>query len=92
MPTMLDDLLKFIAEATTPFHAVSAMTSRLQTAGFQHWDGLSSGDFQPGEGYFVTRNDSAVIAFRVGNQPLSEGARLVGAHTDSPNLSVNQIR
>ncbi|MDA9368040.1 M18 family aminopeptidase [Flavobacteriaceae bacterium] len=85
---MLDDLLKFIAEATTPFHAVSAMTSRLQTAGFQHWDGLSSGDFQPGEGYFVTRNDSAVIAFRVGNQPLSEGARLVGAHTDSPNLSV----
>ncbi len=88
MSTILDDLLEFVAEATTPFHAVSAMSLRLKAAGFQSWDGLSEYDFTPGQGYFVTRNDSSIIAFRVGDQPLSQGARLVGAHTDSPNLSV----
>ena len=88
MSTLVEALLEFIAEASTPFHAVSAMSWRLQAAGFQSWDGVKSGDFQPGQGYFVTRNDSSIVAFRVGEAPLSAGARLVGAHTDSPNLSV----
>lgn len=88
MSELVEALLEFIVEASTPFHAVSAMSWRLQAAGFQPWDGLQSGDFQPGQGYFVTRNDSSIVAFRVGEAPLSAGARLVGAHTDSPNLSV----
>ena len=38
--------------------------------------------------FYITRNDSSIIAFIL-NQPLSEnGFRMVGAHTDSPCLKV----
>ena len=46
-------------------------------------------DLADGHNYFVTRNDSALIAFRHDSQSLlGEGLRLTGAHTDSPSLKV----
>ena len=43
----------------------------------------------PGERYYFCRNDSSIIAFVYGSQPLAEeGIRMVGAHTDSPCLRV----
>ena len=88
MSERLDDLLAFLGEATSPFHAVTALTTRLQDAGFtavEHLDGMS---FEAGQGYFVTANDSSIVAFRAGSGRCEEGLRMIGAHTDSPNLSV----
>ncbi|MFJ9176816.1 M18 family aminopeptidase [Streptomyces sp. NPDC102360] len=82
-----DDLMAFLAASPTPYHAVANVAARLEKAGFQQvaetdaWDGTSGGRF-------VTRG-GAVIAWYV-----PEGAsahtpfRIVGAHTDSPNLRV----
>ncbi|MCX4828041.1 M18 family aminopeptidase [Streptomyces sp. NBC_00006] len=82
-----DDLMSFLAASPTPYHAVANVAARLEKAGFQQvaetdaWDGTSGGKF-------VTRG-GAVIAWYV-----PEGAqahtpfRIVGAHTDSPNLRV----
>lgn len=84
-----EGLLAFLAEATTPFHAVKALTERLQAAGFE---GLSEADnwqLTVGGRYYVTRNDSSLIAFIFGAADLPEqGIRMVGAHTDSPCLKV----
>jgi len=82
------DFIDFLSEATTPFHAVAAIRSRLENAGFIRLTPGSAGPFTPGQGYFTTRNDSSLIAFRAGEESPSSGLRLVGAHTDSPNLSV----
>lgn len=84
----VNDLLDFLAEATTPFHAVSAMSHRLISAGFIALDDIDAHQLDPGKGYFITRNHSSIIAFRAGEQPLEKGMRMIGAHTDSPNLSV----
>ena len=39
--------------------------------------------------YYVTRNDSSIIAFNLSGQDLRQsGLRMVGAHTDSPCLKI----
>lgn len=82
-------LIDFLNASPTPFHAVATMQQQLEQAGFkrleesQAWGTLSAGR------YFVTRNDSSIIAFTLADKPLSEtGMRMVGAHTDSPCLRV----
>ena len=84
----VDGLLAFIQASPTPFHAVEQMASRLERAGFQQ---LKEADAwqpaNPGK-YFVTRNDSSIIAFTLGSELVEHGFRMVGAHTDSPCLKV----
>jgi len=86
--SVVDELLQFLAEATTPFHAVAAMAGRLTAGGFVGLEGIDGVVLEPGKGYFYTRNDSSIIAFRAGQASPDQGVRFIGAHTDSPNLSV----
>ncbi|MER5408104.1 M18 family aminopeptidase [Streptomyces sp. NPDC002769] len=85
-----DDLMTFLAASPTPYHAVANAAERLEKAGFRQvaetdaWDGTSGGKF-------VLRG-GAIVAWYV-----PEGAgphtpyRIVGAHTDSPNLRVKPL-
>jgi len=82
------ELLTFLVEAVTPFHAVEAMTRRLKTAGFEEVEQFDAVQMAPGQGYFTVRQGSSLIAMRAGDAELGAGLRLVGTHTDSPNLSV----
>ncbi|WP_439134140.1 M18 family aminopeptidase [Pseudomaricurvus sp.] len=82
-------LLDFLAESPTPFHAVQAMASRLEAKGFTRLLESESWKLTAGERYYFCRNDSSIIAFVYGSQSLAEeGIRMVGAHTDSPCLKV----
>jgi aspartyl aminopeptidase len=86
--TQVDELLTFLGEAVTPFHSVAAMSRRLTSAGFEAVTAFDPDTMVPGKGYFMTRQGSSLIALRAGEGEPNEGLRLVGAHTDSPNLSV----
>ena len=82
-------LLDFIYDSPTPFHATENLAKRLEKAGFQVLSERTSWSLQQGGRYYVTRNDSSIIAFQLGNCSLAEsGFRMVGAHTDSPCLQV----
>ena len=82
-------LIEFIQSSPTPFHAVKTMSAKLKAAGFQQLVEKDSWSLEAGAKYFVTRNDSSIIAFRYGEKPLAEsGIRMLGAHTDSPCLKV----
>ncbi|QJD70733.1 M18 family aminopeptidase [Marinobacterium sp. LSUCC0821] len=80
-------LIDFIADSPTPFHAVESIKSRLDAAGFSELLESDSWSVKAGEGYYLVRNQSSIIAWR---QPESfdAGIRMVGAHTDSPCLRV----
>ena len=83
------ELLDFLEHSPTAFHAVAALKSMLLDAGFVALSEEEQWHLVDGHKYFVTRNDSALIAFRHNAQSLlSEGLRLTGAHTDSPSLKV----
>ena len=83
------DLLAFLQASPTPFHATAEMARRLDDAGFIALDERDSWSLEPGKQYYVTRHDSAIIAFNTGNGNLDQcGLRMAGAHTDSPALKV----
>lgn len=80
-------LLEFIDASPTPFHAVAEAARRLEESGFTRLREEDAWKLAPGGRHYVTRNGSTLIAFVVGTgAPAEHGFRLVGAHTDSPNL------
>ncbi|GHD48096.1 aspartyl aminopeptidase [Marinobacter persicus] len=84
-----NDLIEFLDGSPTPWHAVNTMKSRLDAAGFQQLDERDNWSLEQGQGYYVIRNGSSIIAFRSGKKsPVEAGIRMVGAHTDSPCLKV----
>ena len=83
------DLMDFIAMSPTPFHAVEQMIYKLECAGYQRLYESDAWQLQKQQGYFVLRNDSSIIAFKLGEEDVAEtGIQMVGAHTDSPCLKV----
>ncbi|MBE0438956.1 MAG: M18 family aminopeptidase [Gammaproteobacteria bacterium] len=90
---MLDDfnlgLCQFLDASPTPFHAVEMMKAKLIQHNYKPLDERDSWGTLSAGRYFVTRNDSSIVAFNLPNQDLAEiGFRMVGAHTDSPCLQV----
>ena len=82
-----DDLMSFLAASPTPYHAVANAAERLEKAGFRQvaetdaWDGTAGGKY-------VLRG-GAIIAWYVPDGAAAHTPfRIVGAHTDSPNLRV----
>jgi aspartyl aminopeptidase len=87
VPAATRDLLAFIDAAPTPFHAVAEAARRLEASGFTRLREEDPWRLAPGGRHYVTRNGSTIIAFVIGTgAPADHGFRLVGAHTDSPNL------
>jgi aspartyl aminopeptidase len=85
--THTDDLAAFVQASPSPYHAVASVAARLERAGFrqvteaERWDGESGGRY--------LLRGGAVVAWYVPASALPETPyRVVGAHTDSPNLRV----
>jgi aspartyl aminopeptidase len=79
----------FIDDSPTPFHAVANMRAQLVADGFTALDEAELWKLRAGGKYFVTRNDSSIVAFRLGKASVvTDGVRMIGAHTDSPCLKL----
>ncbi len=85
----IQGLLDFLKRSPSPFHATQTIAQALQEAGYQALDERTVWQLKPQGRYYVTRNDSSIIAIQLGQQdPIEHGIRMVGAHTDSPCLKV----
>ncbi|MDH4572951.1 M18 family aminopeptidase [Salinicola acroporae] len=80
-----DRLIDFLQRSPSPWHATANLVARLEAAGYRSLKETDSWKLSAGEKYYVTRNDSALIAFQLPASSL-ETLRMVGAHTDSPVL------
>lgn len=82
-------LLDFLKRSPSPFHATQSMAEALQDAGYQALNERETWQLKPQGRYYITRNDSSIIAIKRGqHDPVQHGIRMVGAHTDSPCLKV----
>jgi len=81
-----EGLLGFLDASPTPFHATKNMAMMFENAGFIKLDELEKWELEAGKKYFLTRNDSSVIAFTY--PQTKKDYVMIGAHTDSPNLKL----
>lgn len=83
------ELLSFLQQSPSPFHATTTMLSTLKAAGFVQLHEKDVWQLQPDTAYVVTRNESSIIAFTTGRgDPAETGIAMAGAHTDSPCLKL----
>lgn len=80
-----EKLIQFIDASPTPFHAVTQMAIVLDGAGYIKLDEREKWELQEEKSYYVTRNDSSIVAFTY-PPSADKGYSIVGAHTDSPHL------
>ena len=80
--TTVGSLLQWLDKCPTPFHVVETAASNLEAAGFTRTTQL--GNEIPSLGYLAV--DGCIVAWRLGTR--TGALRIIGAHTDSPNLRV----
>ncbi len=82
-----EDLGRFIDDSPSPYHAVASAAQRLADAGFSALSETEPWQPQTG-GRFVARG-GALVAWVAGQaHGPTDGFRIIGAHTDSPNLRI----
>ncbi|KAJ3683142.1 hypothetical protein LUZ60_013369 [Juncus effusus] len=87
--SIVGDLLDYLNESWTQFHATAEAKRQLISAGFELLNENDDWNLQPGGRYFFTRNLSCLVAFAIGRKyRASNGFHIIAAHTDSPCLKL----
>ncbi len=83
------ELFDFIEKSPTAFHAVEETKKRLENDGYHQLLEGEKWEIQAGGKYYVIRNGSAVIAFRIPNtEPV--GFQIMASHSDSPTFRIKE--
>ena len=84
-----EKLLTFLENSPTSFHAVENMAARLRGEGFEELKEADCWSIEAGGRYFVTRNMSSLIAFRVPGKDFT-GFQIISSHSDSPAFKIKE--
>lgn len=83
------ELIDFIYESPTNFHAILSMKKQLIESGFKQLFSGEAWHIEKGGKYFVTKNHSSLFAFIPGSGKIAEdGFKLICAHSDSPTFRI----
>lgn len=87
---MIKRLLSFLDASPVNFLAVKNIADTLAANGFRRINpALPLGEVKSGDRFFVTKNDSSIYAFRIGNNPIADaGFHMICAHCDSPTFRI----
>lgn len=90
--TEIKELMDFLDESLTCYHAVQETEKRLLEAGFVKLNENKAWALERGQSYSVIRNDSSLIAFRVPQCDVEEirGFHIYAAHSDSPAFKLKE--
>ena len=86
---MEKELMNFMNNTPNAYYCVHNLKQMLEANGFEeiyeneNWDSLKT----DGK-YFVSRNDSSLIAFKMNENKEKVGFNIVAAHTDSPSFTI----
>lgn len=89
MAEYVQELFSFIERSPSPFHAVKEVCRQLEENGFIPLRESQVWKLSPGGSYYVTRNCSSCIAFRLPEKE-PEGFMLSASHSDSPTFRIKE--
>ena len=87
------ELLSFIRQSPSPFHAVCRMEQELAAGGYEKLYEEDKWELREGGIYMVSRNGSALIAFALPEHFPSHGERgflVTASHSDSPTFKIKE--
>ncbi len=83
------DLIEYIQSSPTAFNAVETTKELLLENGFKELDMTKKWDLEVQGKYYITKNSSAIIAFTLNSDNVSEeGFKIVASHSDSPTFRI----
>ncbi|MCI8637652.1 MAG: M18 family aminopeptidase [Coprococcus sp.] len=87
---IVSGLTSFIGKSPTAFHAVANLGTLLHEQGYQRLNEGEKWEICPGQKYYVTRNDSSIIALNVGKELKDYCFKIAASHSDSPAFKVKE--
>lgn len=84
-----EQLLAFIEKSPSCFHAIKNMKDILLAEGFAQLREEDKWEIVNGGKYFVTRNDSSIVAFTI-PETGAFGYRIMASHSDSPTFKIKE--
>jgi len=85
------ELIEYIRSSASMFHTVDTVKKYLDKKDFTELKEGESWSLEKGKNYYTTRNDSSIIAFKIGEELSDYHFQLVASHTDSPTYKVKSV-
>lgn len=82
-------LIEFLNKSYSAFHVVENIKDVLKSNGFTEITEGEKWNISKGGNYFVTRNDSSIIAFKMPENDYI-GFNIVASHSDSPTFKIKE--
>ena len=87
---IISELITFIEHAPTAFHAVAELKEILKQEGFEELKESEKWKVKPGKRYYVTRNNSSIIAVKAGKELDNYSFHVTASHSDSPAFKLKE--
>ncbi len=83
------NVLKLIEKSPTAFHVIENLKEELKKDGFQELSEKEKWTVEGGKKYFVIRNGSAIISFKIPKKDFI-GFYMIASHSDSPTFKLKE--
>ncbi len=84
-----EQLLSFIEKSPSCFHVIENMKAELEADGFQKLNENEVWKLEENGKYYVTRNGSSIIAFKVPHKEFT-GFQIMASHSDAPSFKIKE--
>lgn len=81
---MNSEILKFLDDSPTAFCATSSIVKMLVAKGYKPLENK----IEKGKKYYITRNDSSIIAFNIGKKLTDPSLMMCASHSDCPTFKL----
>ena len=84
----MKELIEFLDQSYTCYHAIKNIETKLQANGFTKLEEKDDWQLEKGNNYYVIRNSSSIVAFKIPKQLEKIGFNIVASHSDSPSYKL----